>query len=242
MVDHSRKLQPKILFIFAFILALSGCKLISTTSIYTGDLIDVLSLPTAEQLLAKSNLAVEFSSEESCIQDASEFALLLRNSGVSNLQFIECYEEGVSSFGSFDIDIPLIRGDDETGNISNTNIFGLAVRDEGDTAGEDALFRFYFCVRGDIWSNVQNASEDKYFQKFDVDDMAFIYEIENDLREPKDYYTGTLTFINSKPTVSGTKFTLEKRDSITVRINDVSKHLIASPAGGCTLGGYLAKN
>lgn len=222
-------------------LALSGCKLVSTTSIYTGDIMDVLSLPAGEQLLAKSNLAVEFSSEESCIERASEFASLLRNSGVSNLQFIECYEEGFSSFGSFDIEIPLIRGEDETGNFSNTNIFGLSVMDEGDMVGEDALIRFYFCVRGDIWNNIQNASEDKYFQKFDVDDMTFVYEIENDLREPMDYYSGTLTFINSKPTIGGTKFTLEKRDSITVRVNDVSKHIIASSAGGCTLGGYLAK-
>tara|TARA_A100001037_G_C15022509_1_gene577031 strand:- start:75 stop:803 length:729 start_codon:yes stop_codon:yes gene_type:complete len=242
LVSPSRKSQPKILFLFAFILVLSGCKLVSTTSIYTGDLIDVLSLSTGEQLLTKSNLKVEFSSEETCAQDASEFALLLRNSGVSNLQFIECYEEGFSSFGSFDIDIPVIRGDDENGDVSNTNIFGLVVMDEGYTSGEDALLSFYFCVRGDIWNNVQNASMDKYFQKFDVDDMDFIYEIENDLREPKDYYSGTLAFINSKPTSVGTQFTLKRRDSINVRMNDVSKHIIASSAGGCSLGGHLAKN
>lgn len=213
-----------------FVLVVLGCVSVACNSRLTGEiyLADLDEVTTSESLtnLISLHLPVSGSEQEDCVEYRDRYdSVFAKSRDFKNMEYVRCYSEGSDNFAEYELDIPLRLTDPRSGRME-----GPVELIRYDAQSENIRY-IYIRVNPKSLDDLGDLIQDEFYQSLDLTDTAPEILISNDLRGMQQLLIEH-AFVQNSPVVESETFELERRDSISVVLSDVTAAWIfeASPS------------
>lgn len=203
-----------------FVLVVLGCVTVACNSrltgeIYLGDLDEVTATESLTNLISL-HLPVSGSEQEDCVEYQGRYdSVFAKSRDFKNMEYVRCYSEGSDNFAEYELDIPLRLTDPRSGTME-----GPVELIRYDASNEDIRY-IYIRVNPKSLDNLGDLIQDEFYQSLDLTDTAPEILISNDLRGTQRLLIEH-AFVQNAPVVESETFELERRDSISVVLSDVT--------------------
>lgn len=207
------------------VLAVAGCKMNLTASLYSTDIREAASGKTG--LFAPARLSFQVPSVDECAKYTAQISEIMAGV-VKDFSPRGCGKVGLDSYLLADIQMPLV--------VSNTwgaadSLFGLIVtrRESGDILAVIALNKQKYEI---LTSRMKN----KFGRKVDIEESNVTLIVNNDERASARLWV-TGKFLNNVPVLNNKNYELPRRHKAEIRLSDVSTAALAlrGLAGGFIL-------
>ena len=208
------------LFLLLILICISSCKLDMNTDIYLRDIKDV-ALDNTEGLITSGILKVGVPNCENKEQ-ISEVTSLLSDYFL-NVSEKSC-EAGMGSLITMGIDIPIINSiEDWSLKTSSTTALLTASSKSTKFSKSDSSIYVVFALNKTKFENLNAAVQTKFFDKLNLDESTVSFSVRNDGRK-NEVAVISGSFVDGKPVMFPTNFTLARRNKIDVTPSDVRRN------------------
>ena len=202
------------LFLLLILICISSCKLDMNTDIYLRDIKDV-ALDNAEGLITSGILKVGVPDCENKEQ-ISEVTSLLSDYFL-NVSEKSC-EAGMGSLITMGIDIPIINSI-KNWSLKTSSTTALLTK----FSKSDSSIYVVFALNKTKFENLNSAVQTKFFDKLNLDESTVSFSVRNDGRK-NEVAVISGSFVDGKPVMFPSKFTLARRNKIDVIPSDVRRN------------------
>ena len=202
------------LFLLLILICISSCKLDMNTDIYLRDIKDV-ALDNAEGLITSGILKVGVPDCENKEQ-ISEVTSLLSDYFL-NVSEKSC-EAGMGSLITMGIDIPIINSI-KNWSLKTSSTTALLTK----FSKSDSSIYVVFALNKTKFENLNSAVQTKFFDKLNLDESTVSFSVRNDGRK-NEVAVISGSFVDGKPVMFPTNFTLARRNKIDVTPSDVRRN------------------
>ena len=202
------------LFLLLILICISSCKLDMNTDIYLRDIKDV-ALDNTEGLITSGILKVGVPDCENKEQ-ISEVTSLLSDYFL-NVSEKSC-EAGMGSLITMGIDIPIINSI-KNWSLKTSSTTALLTK----FSKSDSSIYVVFALNKTKFENLNSAVQTKFFDKLNLDESTVSFSVRNDGRK-NEVAVISGSFVDGKPVMFPTNFTLARRNKIDVTPSDVRRN------------------
>ena len=202
------------LFLLFILTCVSSCKLDMNTDIYLRDIKDV-ALDNAEGLITSGILKVGVPDCKNKEQ-ISEVTSLLSDYFL-NVSEKSC-EAGMGSLITMGIDIPIINSIKDW-SLKTSSTTALLTK----FSKSDSSIYVVFALNKTKFENLNSAVQTKFFDKLNLDESTVSFSVRNDGRK-NEVAVISGSFVDGKPVMFPTNFTLARRNKIDVTPSDVRRN------------------
>ena len=202
------------LFLLLILICISSCKLDMNTDIYLRDIKDV-ALDNAEGLITSGILKVGIPDCKNKEQ-ISEVTSLLSDYFL-NVSEKSC-EAGMGSLITMGIDIPIINSIKDW-SLKTSSTTALLTK----FSKSDSSIYVVFALNKAKFENLNSAVQTKFFDKLNLDESTVSFSVRNDGRK-NEVAVISGSFVDGKPVMFPTNFTLARRNKIDVTPSDVRRN------------------
>ena len=202
------------LFLLFILIFISSCKLDMNTDIYLRDIKDV-ALDNAEGLITSGILKVGVPDCKNKEQ-ISEVTSLLSDYFL-NVSEKSC-EAGMGSLITMGIDIPIINSIKDW-SLKTSSTTALLTK----FSKSDSSIYVVFALNKTKFENLNSAVQTKFFDKLNLDESTVSFSVRNDGRKNQVAVISG-SFVDGKPVMFPTNFTLARRNKIDVTPSDVRRN------------------
>ena len=202
------------LFLLLILICISSCKLDMNTDIYLRDIRDV-ALDNAEGLITSGILKVGVPDCNNKEQ-ISEVTSLLSDYFL-NVSEKSC-EAGMGSLITMGIDIPIINSIKDW-SLKTSSTTALLTK----FSKSDSSIYVVFALNKTKFENLNSAVQTKFFDKLNLDESIVSFSVRNDGRK-NEVAVISGSFVDGKPVMFPTNFTLARRNKIDVTPSDVRRN------------------
>ncbi len=202
------------LFLLLILICISSCKLDMNTDIYLRDIKDV-ALDNAEGLITSGILKVGVPDCKNKEQ-ISEVTSLLSDYFL-NVSEKSC-EAGMGSLITMGIDIPIINSI-KNWSLKTSSTTALLTK----FSKSDSSIYVVFALNKAKFENLNSAVQTKFFDKLNLDESTVSFSVRNDGRK-NEVAVISGSFVDGKPVMLPTNFTLARRNKIDVTPSDVGRN------------------
>ena len=202
------------LFLLFILSCVSSCKLDMNTDIYLRDIKDV-ALDNAEGLITSGILKVGVPDCNNKEQ-ISEVTSLLSDYFL-NVSEKSC-EAGMGSLITMGIDIPIINSIKDW-SLKTSSTTALLTK----FSKSDSSIYVVFALNKTKFENLNAAVQTKFFDKLNLDESTVSFSVRNDSRK-NEVAVISGSFVDGKPVMFPTNFTLARRNKIDVTPSDVRRN------------------
>ena len=202
------------LFLLLILICISSCKLDMNTDIYLRDIKDV-ALDNAEDLITSGTLKVGVPDCNNKEQ-ISEVTNLLKDYFL-NVSEKSC-EAGMGSLITMGIDIPIINSIKDW-SLKTSSTTALLTK----FSKSDSSIYVVFALNKTKFENLNSAVQTKFFDKLNLDESIVSFSVRNDGRK-NEVAVISGSFVDGKPVMFPTNFTLARRNKIDVTPSDVRRN------------------
>ena len=202
------------LFLLFILSCVSSCKLDMNTDIYLRDIKDV-GLDNAEDLITSGTLKVGVPDCNNKEQ-ISEVINLLKDYFL-NVSEKSC-EAGMGSLITMGIDIPIINSIKDW-SLKTSSTTALLTK----FSKSDSSIYVVFALNKTKYENLNSAVQTKFFDKLNLDESTVSFSVRNDGRK-NEVAVISGSFVDGKPVMFPTNFTLARRNKIDVTPSDVRRN------------------
>ena len=202
------------LFLLLILICISSCKLDMNTDIYLRDIKDV-ALDNTEGLITSGILKVGVPNCENK-EKISEVTSLLSDYFL-NVSEKSC-EAGMGSLITMGIDIPIINSIKDW-SLKTSSTTALLTK----FSKSDSSIYVVFALNKTKFENLNAAVQTKFFDKLNLDESAVSFSVRNDGRK-NEVAVISGSFVDGKPVMFPTNFTLARRNKIDVTPSDVRRN------------------
>ena len=202
------------LFLLFILTCVSSCKLDMNTDIYLRDIKDV-ALDNAEDLITSGTLKVGVPDCNNKEQ-ISEVTNLLKDYFL-NVSEKSC-EAGMGSLITMGIDIPIINSIKDW-SLKTSSTTALLTK----FSKSDSSIYVVFALNKTKFENLNAAVQTKFFDKLNLDESTVSFSVRNDGRK-NEVAVISGSFVDGKPVMFPTNFTLARRNKIDVTPSDVRRN------------------
>ena len=202
------------LFLLLILICISSCKLDMNTDIYLRDIKDV-ALDNTEGLITSGILKVGVPDCENKEQ-ISEVTSLLSDYFL-NVSEKSC-EAGMGSLITMGIDIPIINSIKDW-SLKTSSTTALLTK----FSKSDSSIYVVFALNKTKFENLNSAVQTKFFDKLNLDESTVSFSVRNDGRK-NEVAVISGSFVDGKPVMFPTNFTLARRNKIDVTPSDVRRN------------------
>ena len=202
------------LFLLLILICVSSCKLDMNTDIYLRDIKDV-ALDNAEGLITSGILKVGVPDCNNKEQ-ISEVTSLLSDYFL-NVSEKSC-EAGMGSLITMGIDIPIINSIKDW-SLKTSSTTALLTK----FSKSDSSIYVVFALNKTKFENLNSAVQTKFFDKLNLDESIVSFSVRNDGRK-NEVAVISGSFVDGKPVMFDTNFTLARRNKIDVTPSDVRRN------------------
>ena len=202
------------LFSLLILTCISSCKLDMNTDIYLRDIKDV-ALDNAEGLITSGILKVGVPDCNNKGQ-ISEVTSLLSDYFL-NVSEKSC-EAGMGSLITMGIDIPIINSIKDW-SLKTSSTTALLTK----FSKSDSSIYVVFALNKAKFENLNSAVQTKFFDKLNLDESTVSFSVRNDGRK-NEVAVISGSFVDGKPVMFPTNFTLARRNKIDVTPSDVRRN------------------
>ena len=202
------------LFLLLIFICISSCKLDMNTDIYLRDIKDV-ALDNTEGLITSGILKVGVPDCENKEQ-ISEVTSLLSDYFL-NVSEKSC-EAGMGSLITMGIDIPIINSIKDW-SLKTSSTTALLTK----FSKSDSSIYVVFALNKTKFENLNSAVQTKFFDKLNLDESTVSFSVRNDGRK-NEVAVISGSFVDGKPVMFPTSFTLARRNKIDVTPSDVRRN------------------
>ena len=202
------------LFLLLILICISSCKLDMNTDIYLRDIKDV-ALDNTEGLITSGILKVGVPNCENK-EKISEVTSLLSDYFL-NVSEKSC-EAGMGSLITMGIDIPIINSIKDW-SLKTSSTTALLTK----FSKSDSSIYVVFALNKTKFENLNAAVQTKFFDKLNLDESAVSFSVRNDGRK-NEVAVISGSFVDGKPVMFPTNFTLAIRNKIDVTPSDVRRN------------------
>ena len=202
------------LFLLLILICISSCKLDMNTDIYLRDIKDV-ALDNTEGLITSGILKVGVPNCENKEQ-ISEVTSLLSDYFL-NVSEKSC-EAGMGSLITMGIDIPIINSIKDW-SLKTSSTTALLTK----FSKSDSSIYVVFALNKTKFENLNSAVQTKFFDKLNLDESTVSFSVRNDGRK-NEVAVISGSFVDGKPVMFPTNFTLARRNKIDVTPSDVRRN------------------
>ena len=202
------------LFLLLILICISSCKLDMNTDIYLRDIRDV-ALDNAEDLITSGILKVgvpDCNNKEQISQVTS-----LLSDYFLNVSEKSC-EAGMGSLITMGIDIPIINSIKDW-SLKTSSTTALLTK----FSKSDSSIYVVFALNKAKFENLNSAVQTKFFDKLNLDESTVSFSVRNDGRK-NEVAVISGSFVDGKPVMFPTNFTLARRNKIDVTPSDVRRN------------------
>jgi len=179
-------------------------------------LVDIDEIPDVEGITAKVMIGLSISSQDECTEDRQQYEDYFRkSSGFKNMEFVRCYKDGYSDLAQFELKVPMRMADPNASSMTGT--FEIVRQDDAETGYRNLYLR----SKPSALCNLDKIIREETYRSLDLSQTSPTVIITNDLREPQSLVLNHV-FVNGSPIIESTSFVLERRDSIEVRLSNVT--------------------
>ena len=196
------------------LICISSCKLDMNTDIYLRDIKDV-ALDNAEGLITSGILKVGVPDCKNKEQ-ISEVTSLLSDYFL-NVSEKSC-EAGMGSLITMGIDIPIINSIKDW-SLKTSSTTALLTK----FSKSDSSIYVVFALNKTKFENLNSAVQTKFFDKLNLDESTVSFSVRNDGRK-NEVAVISGSFVDGKPVMFPTNFTLARRNKIDVTPSDVRRN------------------
>ena len=196
------------------LICISSCKLDMNTDIYLRDIKDV-ALDNTEGLITSGILKVGVPDCENKEQ-ISEVTSLLSDYFL-NVSEKSC-EAGMGSLITMGIDIPIINSIKDW-SLKTSSTTALLTK----FSKSDSSIYVVFALNKTKFENLNSAVQTKFFDKLNLDESTVSFSVRNDGRK-NEVAVISGSFVDGKPVMFPTNFTLARRNKIDVTPSDVRRN------------------
>ena len=202
------------LFLLLILICISSCKLDMNTDIYLRDIKDV-ALDNTEGLITSGILKVGVPDCKNKEQ-ISEVTSLLSDYFL-NVSEKSC-EAGMGSLITMGIDIPIINSIKDW-SLKTSSTTALLTK----FSKSDSSIYVVFALNKAKFENLNSAVQTKFFDKLNLDESTVSFSVRNDGRR-NEVAVISGSFVDGKPVMFPTNFTLARRNKIDVTPSDVRRN------------------
>ena len=202
------------LFLLFILTCVSSCKLDMNTDIYLRDIKDV-AFDNAEGLITSGILKVGVPDCNNKEQ-ISEVTSLLSDYFL-NVSEKSC-EAGMGSLITMGIDIPIINSIKDW-PLKTSSTTALLTK----FSKSDSSIYVVFALNKTKFENLNSAVQTKFFDKLNLDESTVSFSVRNDGRK-NEVAVISGSFVDGKPVIFPTNFTLARRNKIDVTPSDVRRN------------------
>ena len=202
------------LFLLLILICISSCKLDMNTDIYLRDIKDV-AFDNAEGLITSGILKVgvpDCNNKEQISQVTS-----LLSDYFLNVSEKSC-EAGMGSLITMGIDIPIINSIKDW-SLKTSSTTALLTK----FSKSDSSIYVVFALNKTKFENLNSAVQTKFFDKLNLDESIVSFSVRNDGRK-NEVAVISGSFVDGKPVMFPTNFTLARRNKIDVTPSDVRRN------------------
>ena len=203
-----------LLFLLLILICVSSCKLDMNTDIYLRDIKDV-ALDNTEGLITSGILKVGVPDCNNKEQ-ISEVTSLLSDYFL-NVSEKSC-EAGMGSLITMGIDIPIINSIKDW-SLKTSSTTALLTK----FSKSDSSIYVVFALNKTKFENLNSAVQTKFFDKLNLDESTVSFSVRNDGRK-NEVAVISGSFVDGKPVMFPTNFTLARRNKIDVTPSDVRRN------------------
>ena len=202
------------LFLLLILICISSCKLDMNTDIYLRDIKDV-ALDNAEGLNTSGILKVGVPDCKNKEQISQVTSLL--SDYFLNVSEKSC-EAGMGSLITMGIDIPIINSIKDW-SLKTSSTTALLTK----FSKSDSSIYVVFALNKAKFENLNSAVQTKFFDKLNLDESTVSFSVRNDGRR-NEVAVISGSFVDGKPVMFPTNFTLARRNKIDVTPSDVRRN------------------
>ena len=190
-------------------LRVAGCDIKSTTDIYLADLLEVAETGTAIE--TSSQLMVEISSSSECEETTGKLLPMLQGTFGDSVIGKGCHDEGMSSYITFELKVPIHQ---ETLEREGDSTLAIVI------SKRDGWHGIQMKVNVMRMDNLARMISDEFYQSVDFSTAKVSLNLSNDLRQSVTIRLRD-TFVNGEPIQEYKDFTLDRRDQLDVLLSNV---------------------
>lgn len=219
--------KPKLFLAICALAPLAACSPKLEADVYLSDIVEAAS--SSERFFVPLTLKIPQASDQTCIDnadalyDAVATAFEVKKKGL-------CIKEGFDNFSKFDLEVPIIPGEDrQKPGFEFPAIYFVVV----DKQLEDAeVFSIGLGLADPMMSTVEavKAQNAAFRYASPVDEPIIEISLQNDLRIPVEV-SDLIAFVDSVPDVGGEIYRLDRRETLEIKLSDVLSASIASGNG-----------
>lgn len=206
-----------IIIAVALLFVIVGCSTKMNSEIFFRDLDD---LPDGD-LTNKIVFNLPLTSMDECEEYRTRYDKVFQKSkDFKDMEFVKCVEGDFQDSVEYEMDVPLRMIDPDKKKIDGAVEF---IRWDADDESEErgVLIR----TNPPSLHDLDELLKDEFYQGLDLTDSSPLIRISNDMRSDQ-VFTVRHVFVQGKPAITATSFTLEPRDSIDVVLSDVTSAYI----------------
>ncbi len=211
------KRVTRVIIAVALLFVVAGCSTKMKSELFFRDLDDL----SDGDLTNKIVFNLPLTSMDECEEYKTRYDRVFRKSkDFKDMEFVKCVEGDFQDSVEYEMDVSLRMIDPGKKKIEGAVEF---IRWDADDESEErgVLIR----ANPPSLHDLDELLKDEFFQGLDLTDSAPLLRISNDMRSDQ-VFTVHHVFVQGKPVITATSFTLESRDSIDVVLSDVSSAYI----------------
>lgn len=212
------KIKTILLIGIMFLLAACGSTRI-TSEIY---LLDIDELTDNDGMTTKVLIGLPITSQDECTESKQRYEGVFRKStGFKGMEFVRCYESGYDDFAEYELEVPIRMVDPYQTSMQGT--FEIVRHDDSASNTRNLYIR----SNPKALCNLDKLIRDEFYRSLDLSEVSLPILVSNDLRQPQTLILSQV-FVNGSPVIEPTEVVLERRDTISIALSDVTSAWIFS--------------
>jgi len=184
-----------------------------STELYFRDLDD---LPGGD-LSNKIVFHLPLPSADECAEYKQRYdRVFAKSKDFKDMEYVKCTDGDMNDYIEYEMDVPLRLTDDPESTMKGAVEF-IRHSEEGPKGEKLILIR----TNPPSLYDLDELLRDEFFQGLDLSDTSPLIRLSNDMRSDQ-LFSITHAFVQNEPVIYPTTFRLEPRDSIDIRLSDVT--------------------
>ena len=223
----------KISALFGAVALLAACKPKVEADLYVGDIYEAME--DEVDIASPITIKLPIQSVDDCEDSRNKILPIMNRHSQTEVKFRSCEELSGEMYDHLIVDTDvLIASADKNGGATFDGVGAIIV---GKPSPNLNVYKSYFVLNNSFGPMMQEINEAFLYQDVDVDQINFEIILQNDLREPVQFWSRGY-FINESPEYRGKPFQLERRDELRILSSDLTATSLVND--NYVLLGYLA--
>ncbi|MDE2950869.1 MAG: hypothetical protein OXT68_08875 [Chloroflexota bacterium] len=206
-------MKTKTILLVGLMMLFSACNARISSEIY---LVDIDEVADIGDIATKVKIGLPISSQDECDEKRQEYeAMFSKSTGFKGMEFVRCYVDGYNDFAEYELDVPIRMVDPY--QTSMEGVFEIIRHDDSATNNR----HMYVRSNPSLLCNLDKIMREDTYRSLDLSDTSPLITVSNDFREPQTLILNQV-FVNGSPLIEPTEIVLDRRDSISITLSDVT--------------------